>query len=66
MKTIKTIFFIILIALTFMSCKRTYYNYELEKICEACEAHGGVNRMYSDFDQIIVRCNDGERVVLRN
>lgn len=47
------------------SCKQTYYEYDLDKICKACENQGGVNRFHSDMDDIVVRCRNGEIVRLK-
>jgi hypothetical protein len=52
--------YIVLCVVVLSSCKQTYYEYDLEDICQACEANGGVNRFHSDMKSIVVICKDGE------
>lgn len=60
----KSLALILLCTLTLSSCKHTYYEYDLEDICKACENHGGVNRFHSDMSDIVIICKSGEVIRL--
>jgi hypothetical protein len=61
-KTVSKYFLYTLLVVVFLTaCKQTYYSYDIEKICKECENKGGVNRFYSDVDQIVVYCKDGSK-----
>ena len=51
--------YIVLCLFSLVSCKQTYYKYDLEKIENACKDRGGLNRFYSDLDDMVCWCNNG-------
>ena len=59
-KTVSKYFLYALLCVVFLtSCKKTYYKYDIDKMCKECENKGGVNRCTNDLGDIIVHCNDG-------
>jgi hypothetical protein len=67
-KTVSKYFLYTLLGVVFLtlsSCKKTYYEYDIEKICKECKNKGGVNRFTNDLGDIIVYCKDGTKSRLK-